>query len=280
MKRHTPHRSIVMSSLLALSLLIVSACSQVTGLSGGGSDDKTIKFVSTNIALYEDTTKVLADEVAKHGYKLDYKFITDGPELNAAVESGEADATYHQHQAYLDYYDRQFDGHLVAAFDAFVDPSGLFSKKWKSIQDLPNGALVTAHVDPSNYYRPFLMLADAGLIKLRPGVDPLSITEKDIIENPRNIKIQGLDYALLPKALDDADAGFLYGSQAADIGIDFGTALVTETKQNQSPDVIAVKDGQQDSEKIQALKKAYQSDAIKEQLVKSFGGKQVVLPAW
>lgn len=274
------HRRILTAILFALTLVIASGCSQVTGLSGSDNNDKTIKFVSTNIALYEDTTKVLAAEVEKRGYKLDYRFITDGPELNAAVESGEADATYHQHQAYLDYYDRQFKGHLVTAFNAFVDPSGLFSKKWKSIQDLPNGAVVTAHVEPANFYRPFLMLADAGLIKLRPDVDPLSITEKDIIDNPRNIKIQGLDYALLPKALDDADAGFLYGSQAADIGIDFHSALITESKANESPDVIAVKEGTQDSEKIKVLKESYQTDAVKDQLVKSFGGKEVVIPAW
>ncbi|MBI3224167.1 MAG: MetQ/NlpA family ABC transporter substrate-binding protein [Mycolicibacterium cosmeticum] len=269
----------IAAALLAACLPMLAACSEVTGV-GGSSDDKTIKFVSTNIALYEDTTKVLADEVAKHGYKLDYKFITDGPELNSAVENGEADATYHQHAAYLKYYDQQFHGNLVSAFDAFTDPSGLFSKKWKSIQDLPDGAVVTAHIEPANFYRPFLMLQDAGLITLRPGVDPLAITEKDIIDNPRHIKIQGLDYALLPKALDDADAGFLYASQAADIGVDFHTALVSESKENQSPDVIAVKAGQEDTEKIKVLKEAYQTDAIKEQLKKSFGGKEVVIAAW
>jgi D-methionine transport system substrate-binding protein len=269
----------VAALIAALGIPMLAACSQVTGV-GGADDDKTIKFVSTNIAVYQDTTKVLADELQKRGYTLDYRFITDGPQLNAAVESGEADATYHQHAAYLEYYDRQFHGDLVAAFDAFTDPSGLFSKKWKSIQDLPVGAVVTAHIEPANYYRPFLMLQDAGLIKLRPGVDPLSITEQDIIDNPRHIKIQGLDYALLPKALDDADAGFLYASQAADIGVDFQSALITESKENQSPDVIAVKNGQQDSEKIRVLKEAYQSDAVKEQLTKSFGGKEVVIPAW
>jgi D-methionine transport system substrate-binding protein len=273
------YKAIAAAILAAVCLPALAGCSEVTGV-GASHDDKTIKFVSTNIALYEDSTKALADEVQKRGYTLDYKFITDGPELNSAVENGEADATYHQHQAYLDYYDRQFHGNLVTAFDAFTDPSGLFSKKWASIQDLPDGAVVTAHIEPANFYRPFLMLQDAGLIKLRPGVDPLSITEKDIIDNPRHIKIQGLDYALLPKALDDADAGFLYASQASDIGVDFHTALVTESKENQSPDVIAVKDGQQDTEKIKVLKESYQSDAVKEQLLKSFGGKQVVIPAW
>ncbi|UNB55800.1 MetQ/NlpA family ABC transporter substrate-binding protein [Mycolicibacterium sp. YH-1] len=272
-------RNVAAATLIAIMVPSMAACSEVTGV-GAESNDKTIKFVSTNIALYQDTTKVLAEEVEKRGYTLDYEFITDGPSLNSSVENGEADATYHQHQAYLDYYDRQFHGDLVTAFDAFVDPSGLFSKQYKSIQDLPDGAVVTAHIEPANYYRPFLMLQDAGLIKLRPGVDPLSITEKDIIENPRNIKIKGLDYALLPKALDDADAGFLYASQAADIGVDFGSALVAESPQNQSPDVIAVKNGQQDSEKIRVLKESYQTDAMKEQLVKSFGGKTVVIPAW
>ncbi|MCV7228066.1 MetQ/NlpA family ABC transporter substrate-binding protein [Mycolicibacterium komossense] len=273
------YKSIVAAVLAAVCLPAMAGCSEVTGV-GAQNDDKTIRFVSTNIALYEDTTKVLAEEVKKRGYTLDYKFITDGPALNSAVENGEADATYHQHAAYLQYYDRQFKGNLVAAFDAFTDPSGLFSKKWKSIQDLPDGAVVTAHIEPANFYRPFLMLQDAGLIKLRPGVDPLSITESDIIDNPRHIKIQGLDYALLPKALDDADAGFLYASQAADIGIDFHTALVTESKQNQSPDVIAVKNGQQDTEKIKVLKESYQTDEVKKQLVESFGGKEVVIPAW
>ncbi len=245
------------------------------------SDDKTIHLLIEGLKVYEDSAKVLGEELKKEGYTLDVQSFTNGTQATLAVEQGEADAGYHRHQASLDAFNKQYGTHLVAAFKEFTDPAGLFSKKHKSLQDLPDGATIAVHVDPSNYWRPFLILQDAGLIKLKDGADPYTVTEKDIVENPKHFKFVALDYALLVPALDDVDASFLYSSQAIEVGLEFRRdALGLESEKYQSPDIMYVKSGTENSSKIQALKNAYYTEAVKNSLKDSFGGKEVLIPAW
>lgn len=244
------------------------------------SDDKTILLLIEGLKVYEDSAKVLGAELAKEGYKLDVKAFTNGVQASLAVENGEADAGYHRHQASLDSFNEQNGTHLVAAFKCFTDPAGLFSKKYKSLNDLPDGATIAVHVEPANYWRPFLILSDAGLIKLRDGVKPTDITEKDIIDNPKHLKFVALDYALLLPALNDVDASFLYSTQAAEIDLSYKDAIGLENPKYQSPDVIYVQNGKENSPKIQALNKAYHTDAVKKSLSNSYGGKEVLIPAW
>ena len=267
-------RAKVLSGIAGLAVLFATTASSL-------AEDKTIHLLIEGLKVYEDSAKVLGTELEKQGYTLDVKAFTNGTQATLAIENGEADAGYHRHQASLDAFNAQHSTTLVAAFKAFTDPAGLFSKKHKSLQDLPDGATIAVHVDPSNYWRPFLILQDAGLIKLKDGVDPLAVTEKDITENPRNLKFVALDYALLVPALDDVDASFLYSTQAIEVGLEFKRdALGLENEKFQSPDVIYVKNGTENSEKIQALKTAYYSDAVKKSLSDAFGGKDVLLPAW
>jgi D-methionine transport system substrate-binding protein len=263
------------SSLLVL-MMMLSACS-----SGAESSDKTITFVAANIKLYEDTTKILAEELAKKGYKLEYKFISDNTQLNEAVISGEADANYHQHIAYLNEFNVLHKSKLVPAFKAFTDPSGLFSKKHKTLADLPDGAVISIPVDPSNNFRTFVMLAQEGLITLKEGIEPAKATQRDIVDNPHHFKFQEVDYALLTRALDDTDAGFLYATLAAEIGLSFKEdALIQEREELQSPDIIAVLEKNKDSAKTKALQEAYQSDRIKQAFKDAYGGKEVLIPGW
>lgn len=272
-----------MKSLLAgvagLALIVTGAIAHAQDAASG--DDKHILLLIEGLKVYEDSAKVLGEELKKDGYTLEVKTFTNGTQASLAVENGEADAGYHRHLASLNAFNAQNGTHLVPAFRAFTDPAGLFSKKHKSLQDLPDGATIAVHVDPSNYWRPFLILQDNGLIKLRDGVDPTLVTEKDIVENPKHLKFVALDYALLVPALDDVDASFLYSTQAIEVGLEFKKdALGLENAKYQSPDVIYVQNGTENSPKILELKKAYQSDAVKKSLSDAYDGKEVLIPAW
>lgn len=262
----------------SLALLLLSS---LAGCSGGDDSAQTIRFVAANIKLYEDTTKILAEELEKQGYKLEYKFISDNTQLNEAVISGEADANYHQHIAYLTEFNALHKSNLVPAFEAFTDPSGLFSKKHASLADLPDGAVISIPVDPANNFRTLVMLAKEGLLTLREGVEPAKATQRDIVDNPHHFTFREVDYALLTRALDDADAGFLYATLAAEIGLSFKEdALIQEDKALWSPDIIAVREEDKGSAKIKALKQAYQSDRIKQAFKDAYDGKEVLIPAW
>lgn len=264
--------------VLVLSLLVVSSSinSKIEA-----KDEKVITFAAANLKLYEDTTKILADEVKKLGYTLKYKFLSDNTQLNEAVENKEIFANYHQHIAYLQEFNKVHHTHLGIAFEVFTDRAGLFSKKYKDISKLPDGANISIPVDPGNNFRTFIILADAGLIKLKPGVNLASVTKKDIIENPHKFKFTEVDYTFLSRAIEDADAGFLYATVAAEIGLDYNKdALLKERKDLQSPDIIAVRTENVNSPKAKILKKAYQTERLKKALKEAYGGTEVLLPAW
>ncbi|MDR0611586.1 MAG: hypothetical protein LBG58_15870 [Planctomycetaceae bacterium] len=269
----------ILSSVIFLTLPILTGCGGKQ--SQTEQSDKVIKFASCNLKAYEDTTKVLSQEVEKLGYKLQYTFLADNTQLNEAVERGEYLANYHQHAPYMNEFNATHKGNLAVAFEVFTDRAGLFSKKHKNLQDLPEGATITIANDPGNNFRAFVILADAGLIKLKEGVNPISITKKDIVDNPKKLKFIEVDYTMLAKALEEADAGFLYATVASEIGLEFGKdALAGERKELQAPDIIAVRKENLGSEKVRILEKAYKTDAVKQALKDTFDGKEVLLPSW
>jgi D-methionine transport system substrate-binding protein len=177
-------------------------------------------------------------------------------------------------------FNRGHKGHLAAAFKVFVDKSGIFSKKYKSLNDLPNGAKISIPVDVGNNFRTFVMLAEKGLIKIKPGVKETAITQNDIIENPKKLQFIEVDYTMLARALEEADAGFLYATVAAEIGLDINDALAAEPKKLQAADIIAVRSENLKDPRTAILKKAYYTDALKKALKDSYGGREILEPAW
>jgi D-methionine transport system substrate-binding protein len=266
---------------LGLALLLAAVNVFAGGAQGKAGDEKTIKFASCNLKAYEDTTKVLAAEVAKLGYKLDYIFLADNTQLNEAVERGEYFANYHQHTPYMNEFNREHNAHLGAAFPVFTDRCGIFSKKHKSIDDLPVGAKIIIPADAGNNFRPLLIFANAGFITLKPGVVQEAVTQNDIAANPKKLQFIEVDYTMLARTLEDADAGFLYATVAAEAGLDYSKdVLLEEDSQYAAADIIAVRQENLGSEKANILKQAYYSDAVKKALKDTFDGREVLLPAW
>jgi D-methionine transport system substrate-binding protein len=265
--------------LVMLSLVAVGACSKKASAAGG--DDKVIKFASCNLKAYEDSTKVLALEVAKLGYKLEYIFLADNTQLNEAVERGEYFANYHQHTPYMNEFNREHKAHLAAAFKVFTDRSGLYTaKNYKTLDDLPDRAKIVIPADAGNNFRAFSILIEAGLLKLKEGVDEEGASQADITYNPKNLQFIEVDYTMLSRTLEDADAGFLYATVAFDSGIDPSKILAAEPERFQAADIIAVRQENLNSEKAAILKKAFYTDAVKKSLSDSFDGIEVLIPEW
>jgi D-methionine transport system substrate-binding protein len=268
-------------NLFVLSFFVIAASLGLPSRGYAAKDEKIIKFAVCNLKAYEDTTKVLAKEVEKLGYKLEYIFLADNTQINEAVESGEYFANYHQHTPYMDEFNKAHNGHLAAAFKVFTDKSGIFSKKYKTLAELPNGAKISIPVDVGNNFRTFVMLANHGLIKIKDGVKSTSITQNDIVENPKKLEFIEVDYTMLGRALEEADAGFLYATVAAEIGLDISKdALATEPIELQAADIIAVRSENINDERTKILKQAYYTDALKKALKESYAGRDILEPAW
>ncbi len=165
------------------------------------------------------------------GYSVKLIEFNDYVQPNLALDDGSLDANFFQHRAYFDQFTKDRKLALSAIVQGPVAPMGVYSKKFKSINDLKSGARVALPNDPSNLARALLVLQNAGLIKIKDGVNPARVSELDLAENKHKLKFLPLDAAHLPRALEDADFVVVNGNFAMSSGLKLSEAVVLEKRQ-------------------------------------------------
>lgn len=270
----------LVKKVLSLSLVAVFAlCLTVlVGCSGGG-EDKTIKVAATpspHAEILNDAVKPILEE---QGYTLEVQEFNDYVQPNTATEDGEVDANYFQHQPYLDSFNEEKGTHLVSVATVHYEPMCIYPGKTTDLSAVPDGATVAVPNDTTNEARALLLLQDAGLITLNPDAG-INATKNDITENPKNLDIKELEAASIPTMVNDVDIAVVNGNFAVGAGLDMANALATESADSLAAqtygNVLVVKDGNQDSEKIQALKNALMSDQVRDYINSTYNG--AVLP--
>jgi len=214
----------------------------------------------------------VADDLKALGYELEIIIFTDYPLPNPALTNSELDANYFQHMPYLNAYnDTVSDADkLIAAIPVHYEPYGIYAGKTKSLDELPDGAVVTITNDPPNQPRALILLQDAGLVTLPEGVDTESmITVLDIVDNPKNLQFLEVDPAILPSTLDDANIALINGNYALTAGLSPARdALFLEPTDGQTAQVFAnyvvVRPEDADADFVKALKTVLQSDKVKD----------------
>ncbi|MBD8042211.1 hypothetical protein H9638_00125 [Arthrobacter sp. Sa2BUA2] len=248
----------------AASLTAATGC----GLTGGASasDDKTIKIIVTESAPYQEPTKIAVELLKAKGWTLEPTYVTDIVQPNLAVSNGEFDANYFQHGAYLQQFNVDQKLEVQPLFYVYGSPGGIWSERYSSLQELPDGARIALPVDPSNNGRALLLLRDAGLLELKDGVGVIHTSQETITANPKNLTFVEVDQQSLSKTLPDVDAGFLFVRLAAEIGLSPDDALAFEKEADQIPFrcVVAGTAEFAETEKAKVLKEAYQSPEVKE----------------
>ena len=243
-------------------------------------DDKTIT-VAASATPHAEILEEAKPLLEKEGYDLEVTVFDDYVRPNEVVESGEFDANYFQHTPYLNNFNKENGTDLAAAFDMHYEPFGIYAGKTASIEELKDGASIAIPNDGSNETRALLLLQDAGLIKLKDGIDPTSdATKLDITENPKNLDIQEIAAEQLPRSLADVDLAVINGNYALQADLNAAEdSLITE-----NPDyakvyvnVVACRSGEENSDKIQALKKALQSDDVKKYVDETYKGAVVTV---
>lgn len=266
------------AGVLAAGAFALAGCSSnsSTSTASNASDDKTITVAASPTPHAEILTNAVASELEKEGYTLQVKEFTDYIQPNDVTEQGEVDANYFQHQPYLDSFNEEKGTHLVSVEAVHFEPFGLYAGKTASLDALADGATVAVPNDTTNEARALLLLQQEGLIKLADGAG-ITATTKDIVENPKNLKIKELEAANIPNALADVDVACINGNyaQAAGLSVDKDAlaveatdSLAAETYAN----VLVVKDGNQDSDKIKALAKALTSDTVRTYINSTYNG--------
>jgi D-methionine transport system substrate-binding protein len=153
-----------------------------------------------------------------------------------------------------------------------VEPFGLYSSKYKSVAELPQGATIAIPNDPSNGGRALLLFQANGLIKLKPNVG-LRATDLDIIDNPHGFKFRTLEAAQLPRSLADVDAATINGNYALEAGINpLRDSLILEGADSPYVNGVVVRKGDENDARVAALKKALQSQKVRDYISSHFDG--------
>ena len=229
---------------------------------------------------HAEILEVVKPLMAEKGYDLQIQEFTDYVLPNRALEEGDIDANYFQHIQYLDSYNEQNGTDLVNAGEIHYEPLGIYGGKTTDLSALPDGAVVFVPNDITNEARALLLLQDQGLLTLADGAG-VEATTSDITENPKNLDIVEMEAALIPRTLSDCDIAIINGNYALQAGMNVSDALAAETADSLAAEtyanVVAVRAGEENSEKIQALLEALRSPEVKEYMETTYNGAVVPL---
>ena len=218
----------------------------------------------------------VAPILAAEGWTLEVKEFQDYVQPNNVVESGEFDANYFQHIPYLENFNEEQGTHLVNAGGIHYEPFGIYPGTKSSLDDIAEGDTIAVPNDTTNEARALLLLQDNGILKLKDGAG-LTATVLDIEENPYNVEILELEAAQVPRVKDEVAYVVLNGNYALDAGFSVAKDSLAYEKSDSDAaktyvNVIAVKEGNENSEKILALVGALKSDAIRQYINDTYDG--------
>ena len=268
--------------ILALALAGVLVVGALTGCGSSKSessekktDDKKITVAASatpHAEILEEAKTLLKDK----GYELEVKVFDDYVQPNNVVESGEFDANYFQHVPYLEQFNEEKGTHLVVAGKIHYEPFGIYPGTKSSLDDIADGDTIAVPNDTTNEARALLLLQDNGIIKLKDGAG-LEATVNDIEENPYNVEIVELAAEQVARVAEETSYIVLNGNYALQAGYSVSKdALAYETSDSEAAktyvNVIAVKEGNENSDKIKALVDVLKSDEIKDFINEKYDG--------
>ncbi|MGF2617670.1 ABC transporter substrate-binding protein [Rossellomorea vietnamensis] len=261
----------------AASIFALAACGTADEGSQGSSGEelKEITVGASNIPhaeILEKAKPILEEE----GIELNVDTYQDYVLPNEDLDSGDIDANYFQHIPYLESQiaDHGFD--FVNAGGIHIEPIGVYSKKYDSLEDLPEGATILMSNSVADHGRILTLLEEKGLITIKEGVEKTAATLEDIAENPKNFEFDyEYEAALLPQLYEseEGDAVVINSNYAIDSGLKpLEDSIAIEDKESPYVNVIAVNKGDEDNEAIQALVEVLRSEEIQDYILEEWDG--------
>ncbi|BDC37489.1 MetQ/NlpA family ABC transporter substrate-binding protein [Paraburkholderia terrae] len=260
-----------------LKAAAVLGAASLIGTSSLAFADESIKVGVTGgpHAQIMDVVKTVA---AKNGLNIKVIEFSDYVQPNAALAGGDLDANSYQHDPYLQAQVKDRGYKLIKIADTVTYPMGIYSKKVKTLAELPAGAKIAVPNDPTNGGRALLLLQKQGLLKLRVDAG-LKATPLDIVENPKKLKIVELDAAQIPRSLGDVDAAAINTNFAMEAGLKpKQDAIVIEDPKGPYVNVIAIREADRNKPWVAKLIAAYHSPEVKQFIESKFGG--AVIASW
>ncbi len=264
-----------MSTLRRKLILGTIAAAFALGTATGHAADpakKDLVFGATAGYNYDVLKLAIVPQLEKEGYKVKLVEFNDYVQPNIALAQGSLDANLFQHLAYLNRFkaDQKLD--LIDLAQSTTAPMGIYAKPGKTLADIKEGDRFTLPNDPSNLARALQLLQQNQIVTMKADIDPLRVTEKDLASNPKNIKLQPIEAAQLPRTVGDVDFAVVPGNFAIASGLPLTSAVALEVPPVQYQQVVAIRAEDQDKQWAKDLAAAFKSPFFKSVLDKDFPG--------
>ncbi|WP_096467131.1 MetQ/NlpA family ABC transporter substrate-binding protein [Aneurinibacillus soli] len=271
-------KSIILTWVFVVLAGLLAACGggEKAAPSGqaGTKETKEITIGATAGPYSDQIKKGIQPILEKKGYTVKIVEFNDYVQPNNALAEGSLNANVFQHVVYLKKFAKDHNLPITDALQVPTAPLGVYSNKHKSLDEVQSGATVTLPNDPTNQARALVMLEQFGWIKLKAGIDPTKASEKDVAQNVKNIQLQPLEAAQLPRSLADADYAFVNGNFAIASGLKLTEALKLENLPEKYMNIVAVKTADKDNQITKDIIEAYKSPEFKAVVEKDFQGFQ------
>ena len=237
---------------------------------------QTLKVAATPVP-HAQILEFVKPALAAQGVELDIRVFTDYVQPNLQLAEGRLDANFFQTRPYLAAFNAARGTTLVELAAVHIEPFGAYSRKVTSLDDLRDGASVVIPNEATNAGRALLLLQTAGLITLKPGAD-VSATPRDIVDNPKRLKIRELEAATLPRVLGQVDLALINTNYALEAGLNpVKDALVIEDADSPFVNVLVGRSGDTHAAALQKLAAALRSVEVRQFIERRYGG--AVVPA-
>lgn len=263
-------------AVLIISLLALTGCQNSkpatsTSQTTPSKELQVLKVGATPVP-HSELLNLVKEDLKAEGIDLQIIEFTDYVKPNLSLNDGEIDANFFQHAPYQESFNSEHGTEIVSVGTVHVEPLGLYSKKYKTVSELPEGSEIAIPSDAVNGGRALILLANNGLIKLSEKAG-LEATEKDIVENPKKFKFIAVEAAQLPRVLDDVEASIINGNYALEANINPSKdAILLEGAESPYANILSVKKGNESDARIVKLLKALQSEKVKAYIDSHYNG--------
>ena len=251
-----------------------AAGEETTAAAEENTESVSIK-IGASPSPHAEILEAAKEALAAKGVDIEVVTYNDYVQPNLAVENGEIEANYFQHQPYLDDFNAENDTHIVSVGTIHYEPFGIYAGKSTDLSDIRDGAQIAVPNDTTNEARALQLLQANGIITLKDGAG-LTATKQDIVENPHNVEILEVEAAQIPRSVDSVDFACMNGNYAIEAGFKPSDALAQEASDSEAAqtygNVVAVAEENKDAAWAKTLVEVLKSQEIKDYITSTYEG--------
>lgn len=275
----------LLSIALGTSVLLAAGCSknapEQSSTTKAADANQPQKIVLASTGSDTDVWQFIATlpETKKAGIQLEVKNFTDYVAMNNATANKEVDANAFQSYNYMVAYNAESKSKVAAVSTTYIEPMGIYSSKYKKVDQFPSNATIAIPNDAANEARALSLLQTAGLVKLKADFNPIQGTTNDVVENPKHLQLKPIPMATAVRVKNDVDAIVLGNTLAMEGGLNvLKDALFYEPADQSTKlyvNLVATAAGRENDPILKKLGDLYHTPAVKKFIDEKFGGTKI-----